>query len=145
MMHGNGKNAVDCGEKFTFHRVAPLNSGFSQKAAKTPRGIHHGWTVTKKAPSFIKRTGRNPVLPPLFTNSSHCLPQQVHQKSDILRHDNVCLIRHSLLGTNNNSVGCAAPGCIRPPAETRASHQPAAFCASYSNYLFPSKPLLKNI
>jgi hypothetical protein len=42
MMHGNGKNAVDCGEKFTFHRVAPLNSGFSQKAAKTPRGIHHG-------------------------------------------------------------------------------------------------------
>ena len=33
---------LDCGEKFTFHRVAPLNSGFSQKAVKTPRGIHHG-------------------------------------------------------------------------------------------------------
>jgi hypothetical protein len=34
MMHRNGKNAVDCGEKFTFHRVAPHNSGFSQKQRK---------------------------------------------------------------------------------------------------------------
>ena len=33
-MHRNGKNAVDCGEKFTFHRVAPHNSGFSQKQRK---------------------------------------------------------------------------------------------------------------
>ena len=29
MMHGNGKNAVDCGEKFTFHSAAPCNPGFS--------------------------------------------------------------------------------------------------------------------
>ena len=36
MMHRNGKKS----------RFAPLNSGFSQKAAKTPRGIHHGGTVT---------------------------------------------------------------------------------------------------
>ena len=42
MMHRNGKNAVDCGEKFIFHRVATHNSGFSQKTTKTPRGIHHG-------------------------------------------------------------------------------------------------------
>jgi len=34
MMHRNGKNAVDCGEKFTFHRVAPHNSEFSQKQRK---------------------------------------------------------------------------------------------------------------
>ena len=33
-MHRNGKNAVDCGEKFTFHRVAPHNSEFSQKQRK---------------------------------------------------------------------------------------------------------------
>ena len=32
MMHRNGKK----------RRFAPLNSVFSQKAAKTPRGIHHG-------------------------------------------------------------------------------------------------------
>ena len=81
-----------------------------------------------KSPVLHKKDGAKSRVTTLFTNSSHCLPQQVHQKSDILRHDNVCLIRHSLLGTNNNSVGCAAPGCIRPPAETRASHQPAAFC-----------------
>ena len=33
-MHRNGKNAVDCGEKFIFHRVATHNSGFSQKQRK---------------------------------------------------------------------------------------------------------------
>ena len=38
-MHRNGKNAVDCGEKFIFQRVAPCNSGFSWKMrTKTPRG-----------------------------------------------------------------------------------------------------------
>ena len=36
MMHRNGKKS----------RFAPHNSGFSQKEAKTPRGIHHGGTVT---------------------------------------------------------------------------------------------------
>ncbi|WP_207638253.1 hypothetical protein, partial [[Clostridium] symbiosum] len=38
-MHRNGKNAVDCGEKLIFQRVAPCNSGFSWKLrTKTPRG-----------------------------------------------------------------------------------------------------------
>ena len=33
-MHGNGKNAVDCGEKFTFHRVAHTTRDFRKKQRK---------------------------------------------------------------------------------------------------------------
>ena len=81
----------------------------------------------QKAPSlFVKGRGIKPVLPPLFTVSSRFLPQQVQPASQlipreipaILRHDNVCRFRHSLLIAVSQTtrvlfVRCEAPGGIR--------------------------------
>ena len=41
-----GQTATNDAQKRQKSRFAPHNSGFSQKEAKTPRGIHHGGTVT---------------------------------------------------------------------------------------------------
>ena len=41
-----GLTATNDAQKRQKSRFAPHNSGFSQKEAKKPRGIHHGGTVT---------------------------------------------------------------------------------------------------
>lgn len=118
--------------------------------------------MKQKRPLSIKDEGLSFVLPPFFTDSSHCLPHQVRSERTpfkkeiiqmILLRANGRVFRCSLLchpsangrpanslaapnGMDRISFQCTTPGCIRIVFPC-ASHRPAALCRCRSIVLFP--------
>lgn len=83
----------------------------------------------------------DPVLPPYFTDNSHCLPHRVLKYPDIL----TVVIRRSLLGVLKQLRSVRSSGMYSKKSSVRASHLPAAFCAFRSFLLVPFTALFFSI